>query len=78
MDPGDELEVEDLPAHTYDDGGGKRLQPCAEAALADRAAEAILGAGLMPLLSHKGRNSARVMRFQSIAFPAQALSGPWS
>jgi len=33
---------------------------------------------LMPLLSHKGRNSARVMRFQSIAFPAQALSGPWS
>ena len=78
MDPGDELEVEDLPAHTYDDGGGKRLQPCAEAALADRAAEAILGAGLMPLLSHKGRNSVRVMRFQSIAFPAQALSGPWS
>jgi len=79
MDPGDELEVEDLPAHTYDDdGGGKRLQPCAEATLADRAAEAILSAGLMPLLSHKGRNAARVMRFQSIAAPAQALSGPWS
>jgi len=78
MEPGDELEVEDLPAHVYDDGSGKRLQPCAEIALVDRAAEAILSAGLMPLLSHKGRNAARVMRFQSIASPAQALSGPWS
>jgi len=78
MEPGDELEVEDLPAHVYDDGGGKRLQPCAEAALLDRAAEAILSAGLMPLLSHQGRNALRVMRFQSIANPAQALSGPWS
>lgn len=78
MQPGDELEVEDLPAHIYDQDGERRLQPCAEAALVDRAAEAILSAGLMPLLSHKGRNAARVMRFQSIADPAQALSGPWS
>jgi type VI secretion system protein ImpC len=78
MEPGDELEVEDLPAHVYDDGGEKRLQPCVEAALVDRAAEAILGAGLMPLLWHKGRNALRVARFQSIAYPAQALSGPWS
>ena len=78
MEPGDELEVEDLPAHVHDDGGEKHLQPCAEAALADRAAEAILAAGLMPLLSHKSRNAVRLARFQSIADPAQALSGPWS
>jgi predicted component of type VI protein secretion system len=78
MEPGDEREVEDLPAHVYDDAGEKRLQPCAEAALGERAAEALLGAGLMPLLSHRGRNAVRVMRFQSIANPAQALSGPWS
>ena len=78
MEPGEELEVEDLPAHVHDDGGEKRLQPCAEAALADRAADAILAAGLMPLLSHKGRNAVRLARFQSIAHPAQALSGPWS
>jgi len=77
MEPGDELEVEDLPAHTYDDDGEKRLQPCAETTLVDRAAEAILEAGLMPLLSYKNRNAMRVMRFQSIAKPAQALSGPW-
>jgi len=77
MEPGDELEVEDLPAHTYDDDGEKRLQACAEVTLVDRAAEAILGAGLMPLLSHKNRNAVRVMRFQSIASPAQGLAGPW-
>jgi type VI secretion system protein ImpC len=78
MAPGDELELEDLPAHVHDDGGEKRLQPCAEAALADRAAETILAAGLMPLLSRKDRNAVRLMRFQSIAHPAQALSGSWS
>ena len=44
----------------------------------DRAAEAILSAGLMPLLSRQARNAVRLMRFQSIASPAQALSGPWS
>jgi hypothetical protein len=32
----------------------------------------------MPLLSHKSRNAVRLARFQSIADPAQALSGPWS
>ena len=78
MEPGDELEVEDLPAHVYDEAGERRLQPCAETALVDRAAEAILGAGLMPLRGYKGRNAVRLMRFQSIADPAQALSGPWS
>lgn len=78
MEPGDELELEDLPAHSYDDDGEKRLQPCAEVALADRAAQAILDAGLMPLLGYKERNAARVMRFQSIASPAQSLDGPWS
>lgn len=78
MEPGDELDVEDLPAHTYDGDGEKCLQACAEVNLIDRAAEAILDAGLMPLLSHKHRNAVRVLRFQSIAKPAQALSGPWS
>ena len=77
LEPGDELEVEDLPAHTYDDDGEKRLQAGAEATLSERAAQAILDAGLIPLLSRKDRNALRVMRFQSIAAPAQALEGPW-
>ena len=77
MEPGDELDVDDLPAHTFDDDGEKRLQPCAEANLVERAGRAILDAGLMPLLSYKDRNAVRVMRLQSIADPSQPLSGAW-
>jgi len=77
MEPGDELEIDDLPAYVYEEDGEKRLQPCAEAPLGDRAGEAILEAGPMPLLSYKNRNAVRVMRFQSIATPARALHGPW-
>lgn len=77
MEPGDELEVDDLPAHTYEDDGEKRMQPCAEAPLGERAGEALLEAGLMPLLSRKDRNAVRLLRFQSIAKPAQPLAGPW-
>jgi hypothetical protein len=32
----------------------------------------------MPLLSFKSRNAVRLMRFQSIGKPAQALAGPWA
>jgi type VI secretion system protein ImpC len=78
MEPGDELDVDDLPAFTFDDDGEKRLQPCAEVALIERAGQAILDAGLMPLSSYKNRNAVRVVRLQSIADPSQALSGPWS
>ena len=77
MEPGDELELDDLPSHIYDEGGEKCLQACAEAHLSERAAQAILNAGLMPLVSYKNRNAVRVPRFQSISSPAQPLSGPW-
>jgi len=77
MELGDELEIDDLPAHVFEDDGEKLLQPCAEAALNDRAGEAMLEVGLIPLLSYRNRNAVRVMRFQSIARPTQALRGPW-
>jgi type VI secretion system protein ImpC len=77
MEPGDELDVEDLPAHTFDDDGEKRLQACAEANLSERAGQALLERGIIPLLSYRNRNAIRVLRFQSIADPAQPLSGPW-
>jgi len=44
----------------------------------DRAGQALLERGLIPLLSSKNRNAIRVMRVQSIADPAQPLSGPWA
>lgn len=75
MQPGDENEVADLPAYTYDDGGEKALLPVAEHLLGERAGQALLEAGLMPLMSHKHRNAATLMRFQSIAHPARPLAG---
>ena len=77
MQPGDYLEIDDLPAFTHDEGGEAVLKACAEAYLTETAAEEILGRGVMPLLSYRNRNAARLMRFQSLADPAAALRGPW-
>lgn len=74
--PGDEREVDDLPACTQPDRDGEpELVPCAEYFLADHEADRLLSAGLMPLLSHRHRNVALLMRFQSIAQPAAPLQG---
>src|SRR6516225_1766054 len=58
-------EIADLPAHVYREGGDSRVKPCAEALLGQRAAEAILARGLMPLLSIRDRDAVRLARFQS-------------
>ena len=77
MQPGDHRDVDELPAHTYQDEGESKMQPCAEENLSERAAEAILSRGVMPLLSFRNRNAVRLVRFQSLADPPAALSGPW-
>ena len=77
MRPGDLLEIGDLPAFTYREDGESRLKPCAEVLLAEPAARAMLERGVMPLMSHSNLATLRLMRFQSIADPPAALSGPW-
>jgi len=77
MQPGDCLELEDLPTYTYQAAGETLMQPCAEVLLGERAAQAILDHGIMPLLSYRNRGAVRVLRFQSIADPATTLAGPW-
>lgn len=69
------LEIDDLPAYTYRHEGEVVLQPCAEAYLPERAIEAVLGRGVMPLVSYRNRNAARLVRFQSIADPPAGLVG---
>jgi type VI secretion system protein ImpC len=75
--PGMILEIDGLPAHVYLEDGESRLKPCAEAVLSERAAERILGAGVMPLLSVRDRDKARLGRFQSLAEPPAPLAGRW-
>jgi type VI secretion system protein ImpC len=75
--PGDVLELEDLPAHVYEEAGERVMQPAAEALLGERAMQAALARGLMPLLGHRQRNAIRLARFQSLAEPVTALAGAW-
>jgi type VI secretion system protein ImpC len=77
MQLGDVLEVDDLPAHSYREDGEAHLQPCAEIFMPERTSVALLDRGLMPLVSARDRNSARLIRFQSIADPPAPLVGPW-
>lgn len=76
--PGLHLELEGLPLHTYKVGAETRVQPCAELLLNERDARELLRQGFMPFTWVRGCDSARLIRFQSIADPPAALSGRWS
>jgi type VI secretion system protein ImpC len=78
MEPGDHLELDDLPAYTWTEDGEPHLLPCAETLLPERAVDSILAAGLIPLSSHRQRPAVRVVRYQSLADPPAPLAGPWS
>ena len=67
-------EIGGLPVHTFKQDGGKEVTPCAEAWLTEKAADAILSRGLMPVLSVKGRDSVLLVSLRSIAEPAKALA----
>ena len=77
MSPDDNTDIEELPAYTYQEDGEKKMLPCAELLLPERSAEAILAMGVMPIVSFRSRDMARLLRFQSIANPISALAGPW-
>ena len=73
FEPGDEREIADLPAYTFVKDGERELQACAEQYLGEAAGDLLLAAGLMPVMSHRHRNAVTVLRFQSVALPAQGL-----
>jgi type VI secretion system protein ImpC len=75
FEPGDEREIGDLPAYTYLKDGERELQACAEHYLGEQGGNALLAAGLMPVMSHRHANAVTVMRFQSVAQPPRALAG---
>ncbi|MGH9378150.1 MAG: type VI secretion system contractile sheath domain-containing protein [Terriglobia bacterium] len=73
----DELEVDGLPLHVYQENGESTAKPCAETLMTEDAAMRILEAGLMPVASLKNTDAVRLVRFQSVASPLKALSGRW-
>lgn len=77
MNADDNTDIEDLPAFTYEEKGEKKMLPCAELLLPESSAEAILGKGIMPIVSFRSSDKARLLRFQSISNPVSALAGRW-
>ena len=75
--PGVVEDLEDLPVHVYKAEGESLVKPCAEVLLTDRAIEAIVNRGLMPLRSFKNQGTVRLARFQSLADPPTRLMGRW-
>lgn len=73
-----QLDVSDLPSHIYREDGEPHQQPCAEILMSEATAEALLDAGVMPLISWRNRDAARLLRWQSIAEPVKPLSGAWN
>jgi type VI secretion system protein ImpC len=65
--------LEDLPFAIYSASGGRKIRGTAETLLPDRAAEALLDAGLIPVVADPSRNGLRVPRLQSIADPLKGL-----
>jgi type VI secretion system protein ImpC len=77
LQPETAAEIQNLPAHVYKEGLETRVTPPSEVVLTLRAAEKLLEAGLVPVLSLKGSESVRVARLQAIASPLRALAGRW-
>jgi type VI secretion system protein ImpC len=77
LKPETAAEIQGLPTHVFKDGLETRVTPPSEVVLTIRAAEKILEAGLVPVLSLKGSESVRVARLQSISAPSRMLASRW-
>jgi type VI secretion system protein ImpC len=73
MEPGDQREIGDLPAYTFTRDGEQVMQACAERFLSEREIQALLDAGLVPVVSRRDRNAVVAVRFQSISQPPAPL-----
>jgi type VI secretion system protein ImpC len=66
-------EIDDLPFFSFRAQGEVEMYPIAEVLWGQRAADAALARGLMPMVGARDRNVVRVVRRQSIADPPRAL-----
>jgi type VI secretion system protein ImpC len=74
MEPGDESEIDDLPAYTFVRDGQPEMQPCGERWLTESDVNRLLSAGFVPLASRRDRHAIVAIRFQSIADPPAPLA----
>ena len=67
-------EVGGLPIHTFTSDGETQVKPSAEAWLNERAANAILKRGIMPVLSVRGRDAVQLLSLRAISDPPMPLA----
>jgi type VI secretion system protein ImpC len=75
--PGPMRTIDHLPIYVFREDGESAAMPCAEIQLSEDAAEALLDNGIMPVVSVRGTDEVRILRFQSVADPLCALAGRW-
>lgn len=61
------LIYDDLPLVTFDAGGMPEMKPCAEVAFTERAGDALLTAGIVPVMAIRHQNAVRLPGFRTIA-----------
>ena len=66
-------EIIGLPVHTFTAENETQVKPCAEAWLSDRALEAILNYGIMPVASIRGRDAVEIRALRAFSRPAKPL-----
>ena len=74
MTPGDEREIDDLPAYTFVRDGEREMQACGERFLTESQIETLLKAGLVPIASRRDRNAVVAIRVQSVSDPPAPLA----
>ena len=63
----DELDLDHLPVHTFEDRGEWQMTPCAEVWLKESQVSALMDLGLMPLVSFRDDDRVRLAGVRSIA-----------
>jgi type VI secretion system protein ImpC len=66
-------EIFGLPMHKFTADGEIHVKPCAEAWLSDKAAEAILNRGIMPVTSIRGRDAVEIQALRAFSLPPKPL-----
>ena len=66
-------EIFGLPMHKFTADGEIHVKPCAEAWLSDKAADAILNRGIMPVASIRGRDAVEIQALRAFSLPPKPL-----
>jgi type VI secretion system protein ImpC len=74
LESGEAGEIAGLPVHQFTRDGEIQVKPCAEAWLSERAAEAILRQGIMPVVSVRGRDAVQLLTVRALSNPPRPLA----